>query len=308
MLTEYLREFTVLASCLSFNKASAQLHISQSTLSKHIAALEHELGFPLFTRKGATRLTTAGERFCLRAQTVLNALNEGIEECRGLAYAGQPVRLQWNRAYSCIIEPMLVAVKTPFVLIEPDSKRSIVESILTQHADVAIVYNIDSNQQASTLEQTQHIGFEPIGREKLGFITSKQTPMAQSGQLTSSDLSTLQVTRAYEYVFEDSDSETTSTFEYFLAHKSIQDSRLLSDDYILFCDLYNKLLIGLSTNVERICSRQPNFAAFDTLDGNPVYVDEYLAYSKDNPNPNVRFFIDEMRAIRNAAEPDAPDA
>ena len=50
MNTVHLREFLVTARLNSFSKAAEELFISQSSLSKHIQALEKELGVPLFDR------------------------------------------------------------------------------------------------------------------------------------------------------------------------------------------------------------------------------------------------------------------
>ena len=56
-----LREFTVLARQLNYREAAAELHLSQSTLSRHITALEALYGVPLFQRdRHAVHLTDAG--------------------------------------------------------------------------------------------------------------------------------------------------------------------------------------------------------------------------------------------------------
>lgn len=57
----HIREFVMLAECGSFSEAAARLFISQSSLSKHIQALEKELGMPLFNRTTRSiRLSEAG--------------------------------------------------------------------------------------------------------------------------------------------------------------------------------------------------------------------------------------------------------
>ena len=48
----------------SISRAAARLHITQQTLSAHIAALEKELGCTLFRRKPDFALTYAGRVFC----------------------------------------------------------------------------------------------------------------------------------------------------------------------------------------------------------------------------------------------------
>lgn len=50
METSYLREFVTVADCGSFTAAARELHLTQSTLSKHIALLEREFGADLFVR------------------------------------------------------------------------------------------------------------------------------------------------------------------------------------------------------------------------------------------------------------------
>lgn len=50
MNTNWLREFVVLADTCSYAEAAARLFMGQSSLSKHIKALEEELGLGLFER------------------------------------------------------------------------------------------------------------------------------------------------------------------------------------------------------------------------------------------------------------------
>ena len=50
METAYLHEFAKVAECGSFTAAARELHLTQSTLSKHVALLEREFGADLFVR------------------------------------------------------------------------------------------------------------------------------------------------------------------------------------------------------------------------------------------------------------------
>lgn len=71
MDTAYYKEFAVLAETNNFWEASERLYINQSTLSKHIKAMEKELGAPLFHR--TTRhvsLTKYGEALLPYAQSI----------------------------------------------------------------------------------------------------------------------------------------------------------------------------------------------------------------------------------------------
>lgn len=76
METELLREYLVIADELNFTHAAKRLHTTQSTLSKHVAALEREFGEPLFKRgRRGMDLTEAGSVLYRRASTVVDLLD-----------------------------------------------------------------------------------------------------------------------------------------------------------------------------------------------------------------------------------------
>lgn len=52
MRIEYLREYIELVHCLNFSKAATRLNTTQSTVSKHVLALEEECGAELLVREG----------------------------------------------------------------------------------------------------------------------------------------------------------------------------------------------------------------------------------------------------------------
>lgn len=54
MTDKRLLVFTTLARSLSFSETARQLGISQPAVSKHVAALEAEIGAALFVRYGRT--------------------------------------------------------------------------------------------------------------------------------------------------------------------------------------------------------------------------------------------------------------
>lgn len=58
MEIQYLKEFAAIAKYSSYVKASNQLYVSESTLFKHVKALEQELGITVFERSGRTIVLT----------------------------------------------------------------------------------------------------------------------------------------------------------------------------------------------------------------------------------------------------------
>ena len=73
MKINYLSEFLALAHHKNYSEAADELYISQSTLSKHIMALEKELGFSLFDRTTRTiELTRYGKEFEIYAKQIVD--------------------------------------------------------------------------------------------------------------------------------------------------------------------------------------------------------------------------------------------
>ena len=58
-----MKYFLMLAEERSFTKAAERLHITQQTLSAHVAALERETGAKLFVRHVPLELTDSGSVF-----------------------------------------------------------------------------------------------------------------------------------------------------------------------------------------------------------------------------------------------------
>ena len=78
-----IKAFLVLAKTGNFGKASEELYISQSALSKQIQGLENDLQVPLFNRtKKATYLTVYGEYFQNYARNILANYSNAKEAIR----------------------------------------------------------------------------------------------------------------------------------------------------------------------------------------------------------------------------------
>lgn len=79
-----LRYFLTVAKEQSFTKAARQLHITQPTLSRQLAALEEELGTALFDRSGhSITLTEKGILLKRRALEIIDLEDQIVEEFKG---------------------------------------------------------------------------------------------------------------------------------------------------------------------------------------------------------------------------------
>lgn len=81
-----LQTFLAVAHSSSFSQAAEQLFLTQPAVSKRIAALEDELGMPLFDRIGRrVSLTQAGDILHKRAPTILVAMEDSRREIANLS-------------------------------------------------------------------------------------------------------------------------------------------------------------------------------------------------------------------------------
>lgn len=83
-----LRAFVRLVELETFSNAAGDLRVTQSTVSKWVAALEDELGVRLFDRTTrSVRVTEAGQRFYERAVRILADYESAVGEVRESALA-----------------------------------------------------------------------------------------------------------------------------------------------------------------------------------------------------------------------------
>src|SRR5262245_4771668 len=74
-----LNSFVVVAEEMNVGRAATRLHLTQPSLSRQIAALEHDLGVELFARvRRRFVLTAAGETFLAEARDLLRRSDEAV--------------------------------------------------------------------------------------------------------------------------------------------------------------------------------------------------------------------------------------
>src|SRR5512139_1418373 len=79
-----LRGFEAAARLLSFTLAAEELALTQSSVSRQIAALERQVGKPLFLRRTrALELTPAGEQMYETVRRTLGEIDRSVARVRG---------------------------------------------------------------------------------------------------------------------------------------------------------------------------------------------------------------------------------
>ncbi|WP_224242960.1 LysR family transcriptional regulator [Hyalangium gracile] len=85
MSLTHIQSFVAVAEEGHVGRAARRLHITQPPLSRHILALEDELGTPLFERTPrGMRLLPAGEVFLLHARRILAEVDAAVHTVRGV--------------------------------------------------------------------------------------------------------------------------------------------------------------------------------------------------------------------------------
>jgi len=186
MELRHLRYFLALAERLSFTRAAAQVHVTQSTLSHQIKKLEDELGRPLFQRFGKrVMMTEAGELLRPSMTRALNEIDGGIRLLRGAGHqlSGR-LRIGATQTFSINFVPACVATfleRNPSVKITvyEHSSAEIENSLRREELDVGIAYRP---------QEMHELRFEPLYEEEMVLVVPRDHPLASRKRIRMSEL------------------------------------------------------------------------------------------------------------------------
>lgn len=193
MRISYVHEFIVLAEKLSFTAAANELHVSQSALSKHIAALEADLNTQLLNRnKHLVVLTSQGEQF-LDAARIID---------RTFQRAKQSLQQQARNDSMLMVGGLVdspgefsVLSRAVQIMQQQDPSRMVhfvpvtTMSVRTQIVDDVIDCAFTSYDYASAPDQEKDMfEYTVIGKMPFTAIMLKSHPLAQRSALHVQDL------------------------------------------------------------------------------------------------------------------------
>lgn len=188
-----LQEFIVWAESKTIEAAAKEMHISQSTLSKHLIALEADLGISLINRHDKGRLTPAGVRFYNGIVDVMERLNKTVEESRQIAEKTDYEIIVWDpfifsgamRELERIMHAFLKECSVPFhFTLRNEAYKTPGESLAEGLVDVAIGYHpfgAEGEAPQGSIE------FD-LMEEPLVLWCKKEHPLARKEQLLPEDL------------------------------------------------------------------------------------------------------------------------
>lgn len=199
---EKIHEFAVFAKSLKFTEAAQELHMSQSSLSKHMRDLEGELGV-LLVERGATgtgknTLTPGGRRFLELVQGWLDEYDAIVAECREIQNTLPPARIQdMHRSFninSQLRRALEAHGATSGNFAYVDTPLPLRSALDQKVLDFAVFAEPTPQMEAFRSEDlASTYGWLPLASEPLCFLTGLGNPLAQKSTISLADIEQSQI-------------------------------------------------------------------------------------------------------------------
>lgn len=176
MNTEQLECFVQVAGNLNFRRAAEELHLSQPTVSKQVAALEAELGGALFVRTTRSVVLTAlGESFLPDAQEMLRLAYASKERAQRRTQ-GPGVTIGYSDSDElAFFAPVLAEVRRrfpeAFVRLVQGPRDANIERLSREQVDAVLGF------EAKSLE-AGGIAFQKLRDDRLVCVVRGDSPLA----------------------------------------------------------------------------------------------------------------------------------
>jgi len=187
-LDRQIRYFLKIAELSSLSKAAEELDLSQSGLSRHLAALEASLGKPLFARTGrGVAMTEAGQKLahaCAPAYARIDAAVDELRDKEGVTQGSLRIAIIHTVSYyfvSDLLARFLSKYKQVNLSVMARSSPDVVELVEKGKADIGFVY--DSAVASDALESA------PLFVDEMCLIARRQDlPDAGPVDLLATDI------------------------------------------------------------------------------------------------------------------------
>lgn len=182
------RELIELAECLNFHKAANRLFITQSTLSKHVSAVERELGIRIFERNTQkVELTESGNILVAGLKQMVEVydrtLQQAFDHQRGADAIVRIVGPLLNSEIASLVSSAvsLIAQNQPIEVVMTDTGvRDTEERLLLGNADIAIGFRY--------AETSSQLFYEHLFDIPFGVACHAAHPLATVTPLTFANL------------------------------------------------------------------------------------------------------------------------
>lgn len=180
MNLEQLKSFSEIAKTGNFTRAAANLHLTQPSLSRQIAALEQSLSSQLFHRsRGSIALTDAGEALLPLAQRMLadaESVRQEMQQLAGLRRGRVRLGATPSLCVSLVAETLSVFHEDyPGIDLHVSERgsRGIIEELVGGTLDLALVTTSEHREGSGNLH------WMPLLTEELIVVQSSHAPIAR---------------------------------------------------------------------------------------------------------------------------------
>ena len=288
-----LRYFIEIADCKSFTKASERLFITQPTLSRQIQDLEEELGTRLFVREHhSLSLTEAGQRFLKEAKEIVkrcdnlrNVVKQKDEDLVGSLMIDYLAFMDTSLMYGAVKS---LAKNNPHIDISlvRSGYTKIAQDLATDACDAAFTMKIcirdNPNIQYISLEKNKLQIAVPRNHRLAGRISVDVSELADENFIMLERMhSPLTVDYAVGLCNQNGFSPRTALYV-----DDIETSLLMvgAERGITF------LFSRMNVNKEDVIILDLNYDSDD--------LDCVFAYRKDNQNPMIQVFMEEVETVK----------
>ena len=302
MYTEYLREFLALARRLNYTQAAGDLHISQPTLSRHVAELEKHFGCDLVeTIDQRLRLTYPGEVLLNEANALLRCedrLERALADARNVVPAYlkiedwrySPATMRMLREAVNRVTAKASEYRVEFVPVEYGVEM--VEAVRDGTLDVGILAHTAIGEP--DFSEGSDIGVLPLleTRSRLCFFMDAENPLAQRESISLDDLHGHPITVPLNPECVNIRGDLTSLCRARGFEPVFYATRLASIEDMFCLDLKDGMLIGIEEYLSLGFSNNGRICMVPCAD--EVFVTTYLLFKADSENPILRDLLEDL--------------
>ncbi|WP_406047696.1 LysR family transcriptional regulator [Kribbella sp. NBC_00889] len=189
-----LRTFVAVAECGSFSAAAERLGYTQSAVSQHIAALEHDLGTPLLRRRPVVP-TVPGERLLEHAGAILlrlDAARADVHRAIGdppgaLSIAASPLAAADGRLANALTEVRRARAGTAVVL-TVCGREAVAQGVAAGEYHLGLVDGVAAPSDPLRLFGVGSLRTTAVSHDDLVVALAKDHPLAGRRRISLHDL------------------------------------------------------------------------------------------------------------------------
>ncbi|WP_158539646.1 LysR family transcriptional regulator [Gordonibacter sp. 28C] len=304
MNIDLMNEFIEFSKSLNVSAAAKSLFVSQSTLSKHLKALEEEVGAQLIDRSPASglRLTEAGKVFLDACSLISHSYDVALENCHKLSRSPKKISI----LRPCTIDASSELIYEVYRNMQKDHDDisvsllqmggySMIENLTMGRVDCTTSHIVSPMQKAEL--EAKNVSLIPLLEDDVYVWAQKDSELITKEHLYVRDLIDVPILVPASRIYMDLHEWYTflcakAGFKPLLAYRDVNDMYELMNTNLKHGIM---VLTSEATMGDPVFELQSNLA-LRPFEDNDLKNILYLAFMKDNDNPALQVLIDCIRS------------